>query len=278
MNFPGYNSILALGTFRIFPENLIIAEDVGPSTTYTDHQIALEKAVLNSLTEVSSRPPMKSSPSPQPPPYESLGSLLPESPLLPSPTLIRRMSTKRKKQRPPTLKTRHLNDAPSIQTTPDQSSRLPTPPSSVISVEDTNFNCNTSTNEPSNSSTKEPATSILPPNIDKLIDDIYCDSPTLGSEECFQQPVKIEPFSPPAPHTPKINTPQSSPEPVPVEMKPLANLEKRCSSVYSGQFYDPPAMAHEYGVRPGEREIMAEEFGTMFVYSKNLYINNKLII
>jgi hypothetical protein len=188
----------------------------------------------------------------------------------------------------------------------------PIPPSSVISFEAIVPHCSAKSTAPDVSDGPDARSHSPAPSA--FIDRIYCDSPTLGLEDCFNDPVRIEPQTPEPVFTPITNestgalSQQSSPrklassivsrsssesfcvlanqcqtpmgEKMPSSLAaPLLKLgaQSRRESVL--QAYDSRApsfnssasnnswnieFAIEYGVKPGETEIMPESFCSMY--------------
>lgn len=192
--------------------------------------------------------------------------------------------------------------------------RLPTHPSSGVSL---GSNRTIVTKGTARKDVCERGNRVPSPSPSAVIDEIYCDSPTLGLEDYFETPVKIEPWTPPAhAHTPTTGTyvvpsplelspkpktrdPQktrsliipSSPRSSVITQLTRASAEEKIVVPIAGsdravkrqsavQTYDTRApspnglivderewnvdFAVEYGVRPGEIEVMPDRFSAMY--------------
>ncbi|KAF8243102.1 hypothetical protein K440DRAFT_590012 [Wilcoxina mikolae CBS 423.85] len=339
--FPSRDSVMRHGDFTIFPPHLA-DQGMAVAPVEVERQIVFEQDIFDNPSGVSGRPrtSMISSSSissssppwsasgqsvlpPPPPPYSAIADAEIRPPSSPPPSFpppsIPPRSPERKRRRPGSLRVKIQNEDEHSSIKPLMDSvinKLPTPPSSAISLDGTPSSNNailTSTiqEEPSITEAEE-NNEPLTPSPSAILDEIYCDSPTLGAEDYFELPITPEPASKPiTPTTDRFAIPsplELSPKQAKDPLQYLPSLESsvltRLDSAPAAvderiiaspilaalnsnrierasvlQTYDPRApspnglvvddrewnveFAIEYGVRPGEREVMPERFGVM---------------
>lgn len=338
--FPDREAIETHGDFRIILEHLVEDNNMPAPFTGGSLQTVWEHGILNttatvppnSCKRVGSTNPnaaptqgpevstAHSTPSLPPPPYTAVAADgLPGPGGLPfTPPCIPQRGCSNRTRRPPINNLRvethrdYHHEAVLVEQPKEANvSKPPSPLSPILSLEDILPYCNA---EPEMSEASDGSGFMSPsPTTSEIIDEIYCDSPTLGLEECFNEPVRIGPLTPepvftPAtlqrneaptllelpPRQPTVSRSSSgsssssyvmaNPSPTLLEEKELPplppllapELSRRASVL---QIYDsrapsldgPPGeedswnvdFAVEYGVRPGEREIMPESFAQM---------------
>jgi hypothetical protein len=211
------------GDFTIFPPHLA---DQGTAVTVAEgeRQLALEQDILDNLffnrprASTTSSSSIRSSspqwlangqsvlPQPPPPPYSATAGAEIRPPSSPPPSFpppgIPPRSPERKRRRPGSLRVKIQDDDRSTTKprTDHTINRLPTPPSSAISLEEmpssNSISTSTIQEEPSVTEVEE-NNGALSPTPNTIIDEIYCDSPTLGLEDYFELPITPEPSSTP---------------------------------------------------------------------------------
>lgn len=327
--FPARDAIGRHGDFGVFPAHL-----ARQNTTTALQQLPIEKDCQTTRSSVVSSASINSSGStqglgqqlpPPPPPYsvtEHSPEPKPSKQQQPaSPSVAPQSSPNRTKGHPDLL---HVDvggeedgQALSLEKPFRKCTiaKLPTPPSSGVSLGSNH------TIVPEGATRKDVCEReedrVPSPSPSAVIDEIYCDSPTLGLEDYFKSPVKIEPWTPPThAYTPTTGTcvvpsplelspkpitrdPQktrslsipSSPRPSVMAQLTRASAEEKIVVPIAGsdravkrqsavQTYDTRApspnglivdergwnvdFAVEYGVRPGEIEVMPDRFSAMY--------------
>ena len=140
---------------------------------------------------------------PPPPPYTPVGTEENQGPACPPPPFppprIPQSYPGRKRKQPSRLRVNIHKDLEVLRIVTRSEDhaigRLPTPPVSVVSAEDMSPGRRAARLPPdaSYSYRRDRPASLTP---SAIIDEIYCDSPTLGLEDCFDIPIKIEPWTP----------------------------------------------------------------------------------
>lgn len=168
----------------------IVAANAARSHPNTKQGLGTPTVILPSLTP------------PPPPPYTPIAAAENQGPICPPPLFppprIPQRNPRRKKRQPNGLRVNiHKDhDVLGMVTHPGDHAigGLPTPPCSAVSTEGMLSSHRTAALlSPGVSDSQDRAPSPTP---SAIIDELYCDSPTLGLEDCFDIPVKIEPWTP----------------------------------------------------------------------------------